>query len=195
MMKRSTKKIRMLSTLLTALLLLTSTACTQDPSSDGEQLPADRETFAKETYAAVEGTGITLRDGLTAADYPAETPAGEWLVGCSASDRDEQFDAYTLRHESTADGHTTFTYLIYYPHGGLPVKATPELLESKSGYIVNLTYTPAAGAANGGNGYSLCYLSVTLPTESAPRLRLLVGNDTLGVMSTVTQDAIPNQRE
>ena len=191
MMKPSTSKKCILSTLLPALLLLAATACTQTPSSDGE-LPADRETFARETYAAVEDTEIVFRDDLTAADYPADTPAGEWLVGCSAADRDEQFDAYTLRHESAADGHTTFTYLIYYPHGGLSVKALPELLESKSGYVLNLTYTPSGDAANEGNGYSLCYLSVTLPTENPPRLRLLVGNDALGVLSTVTQNAIPN---
>ena len=106
------------------------------------------------------------------------------------ADRDEQFDAYTLRHESAADGHTTFTYLIYYPHGGPAVAASPELLESKSGYILNLTYTPAEGTA-AKTGYSICYLSVTLPTSNAPRLRLLVDEDPLGVLSTVTQNEIP----
>ncbi len=191
MMQPSNKKIRVLPTLLTAALLLCSAvSCTESQPSDGE-LPADRETFAKETYTAVEGTEITFRDGLTTADYPADTPAGEWLTGCSASDRDEQFDAYTLRHESSADGHTTFTYLIYYPHGGSAVAASPELLESKSGYILNLTYTPAEGTAARA-GYSISYLSVTLPTSNAPRLRLLVDGDALGVLATVTQDAIPD---
>ena len=180
---RMKKYTPILLTALTAVLLLASAACGEkEPSYD------DRETFAKETYAAVGDTAVTFRDGIERTAYPAETPSGEWLSGCSDSDRDDQFDAYTLRHESAADGNTTFTYLIYYPHGGTALRAVPELLEGKSGYVLNVSYTAGGGL----DGYSLCRLSVTLPTENPPRLRLLVGNDALGVLSTVTQNAIPN---
>ena len=167
---------------LTATLLLTASAC-----GDREPSYEDRETFAKETYAAVGDTAVTFRDGIERTAYPAETPSGEWLSGCSDSDRDDQFDAYTLRHESAADGNTTFTYLIYYPHGGTALRAVPELLEGKSGYVLNVSYTAGGGL----DGYSLCRLSVTLPTDQAPRLRLLVDDGPLGVLSTVTTDEIP----
>lgn len=166
---------------LTAVLLLTASAC-------GEKEPSyeDRETFAKETYEIADGSIVTFADGLSRDDYAADTPAGQWLIGCSASDRDEQFGAYTLRHESAADGNTTFTYLIYYPHGGPSVAAASEVLEGESGYVINIIYTAGAGT----EGYSLCTLAVTLPTDQAPRLRLLVGGDPLGVMSTVTDSPI-----
>ena len=178
---RMKKYTPILLTALTAVLLLASAACGEkEPSYD------DRETFAKETYAAVGDTAVTFHDGIERTAYPAETPSGEWLSGCSDSDRDDQFDAYTLRHESAADGNTTFTYLIYYPHGGRAMTAAPELLEGKNGYVINLQYTPGAGT----EGYSLCYLSVTLPTETAPRLRLLADDETLCVMSTVTREPI-----
>lgn len=168
--------------LLSAVLLLTAPACGED-----EPTYADRETFAQETYTAVSGGKMSLRDGLAVADYPSDTYVAEWLAGCSAPDRDEQFDAYTLRHSApTADGNTTFTYIIYYPHGGAPLSVSPELLEGESGYVLNLTY----GAGQGTDGYSLCALTVTLPTEKAPRLRLLTEKDILGVMSTVTDTPI-----
>lgn len=176
------KKLSLLAA-LTAALLLTATAC-------GEREPSyeDRETFAKETYEAVDGSTVTCLDALTTSAYAAETPVGQWLAGCSAPDRDNQFDAYTLRHESAEGGNTTYTYLIYYPHGGTSLRATPELLEGKNGYVLNVRYT--AGEAR--DGYSLCRLSVTLPTDQAPRLRLLVEDDPLGVLSTVTTDEIPS---
>ncbi len=168
--------------LLSLALLLSTIACTEkEPSYE------DRETFAKETYVASGDTVITFQDCILDTAYSAETPTGIWLAGCSSSDRDDQFDAYVLRHELTADGHTTFTYLVYYPHGGAALTATPELLEGENGYVLHLTYTAGTGI----NGYSLCYLSVTLPTEEAPRLRLLTDGDALGVISTVTRDKIP----
>ena len=155
--------------------------------ADKEPSYEDRETFPQETYVALDDTVITFRDGLLKDMYPAQTPVGDWLAGCQAPDRDEQLDAYVLRHEWTSDGHTTFTYLIYYPHGGRAMVVTPSLMEGKSGYVLNLTYTAHEGVRD----YSLCYLSVSLPTDQAPRLRLLVDDNPLGVLSTVTQDKIP----
>ena len=176
----------MIFPLLSLALLLSVTAC-----SENEPAYDDRETFGKETYIAMGDTVITFQDSIIKTAYPAETPVGDWLAGCSSPDRDDQFDAYVLRHELSADGHTTFTYLVYYPHGGTAVTATPELLEGESGYVLNLTYTDGSGIDN----YSLCYLSVTLSTDEAPRLRLLVDGEALGVMSTVTRDKIPLGQE
>ena len=67
------------------------------------------------------------------------------------------------------------------------LQVKPSLSQTDSGYIIDLTYE----AGRGMDGYSLCYLSVTLPTDKAPRLRLHRGEETLGVMSTVTQADIP----
>ncbi len=183
-MTRNKAPKMILAAAMTAALLWTMPSC-------GDKKPSynDRETFARETYAAAEGADVSFADGLTRNAFPADTPAGEWLAGCEAPDRDDQFDAYTLRHEAETDGHTTFTYLIYYPHGGASVTASPELLEGESGYVINLAY---AEGGDGAEGYSLCRLSVTLPTDHPPRLRLLTGQDTLGVMSTVTEIPIPS---
>lgn len=170
-----------LATVLAADLLLSISACGEkEPSFD------DRETFPVETYETVDGAVVSFQDGVARDAYPADTPVGEWLTGCSADDRDDQFDAYTLRHESAADGHTTFTYLIYYPHGGSALSARSEVLEGEGGYVINIHYS----AGGGTEGYSLCTLSVTLPTEETPRLRLLLADDPLGVMSTVSASPI-----
>ena len=104
----------------------------------------------------------------------------------AATDRDEQFDAYTLRHESVSGGKTTFTYLIYYPHGEAGMTPTPEVLEGESGYVVNLTYK-AGGSTE---GYSLSTLTVTVPTDKAPRLRLIYDGEVLGQMATVSDEEI-----
>lgn len=178
--RNHTKAVSALLGLLTAALLCTAAACSQEPSYE------DRETFPKETYAAVEGTEMVFRDGLNLADYPVDSDAARWLDGCDSPDRNDQFDAYTLRYESAAEGHTTFTYLIYYPHGADGMTATPELLQSGSGYVINLHYAPGDGVGD----YSLVYLSVTLPVREAPRLRLLREEGALGVMSTVSETAI-----
>jgi hypothetical protein len=167
---------------LAAGLLLTLASC-----GDKEPSYEDRETVEKETFVAVGNTVLTFASGISAEAYAADTPTGAWLDGCDTPDRNDQFDAYTLRHESAADGNTTFTYLIYYPHGGESLAVSPELLEGESGYVINLTFAPGDGTP----GYALCRLSVTLPTDKAPRLRLLTGKDALGVMSTVTEHPIP----
>ena len=152
----------------------------------GEPDGSDRETLPKESYETVTDAGLTHRGGLSALDYDASSPVGEWLTACASSDRDEQFDAYTLRREITDGENTTFTYMIYYPHGGEGLTVTPELLEGESGgYVLNLTYT-----AGGSGEYCLDYLSVTLPTDKAPRVRLLYEGETLGQLATVTEEEI-----
>ena len=152
----------------------------------GEPDGADRETVPKESYETVTDAGLTHRGGLSALDYDASSPVGEWLTTCASSDRDEQFDAYTLRREITDGENTTFTYMIYYPHGGEGLTVTPELLEGESGgYVLNLTYT-----AGGSGEYCLDYLSVTLPTDKAPRVRLICGDEVLGQLATVTDREI-----
>ena len=170
-----------LSLLVSAGVVTATAACTgKEPSYE------DRETFAKETYVSLEGTTMTFWDGLDPSEYREGTPEGDWLKGCSAPDRNDQIDAYVLRHESVEDGHTTFTYLVYYPHGGDALAVSPEVLEGGSGYVLNLAY--AAGA--GREGASLCYLSVTLPPDKAPMLNLLLDGEDLGILSTVTQTPI-----
>jgi hypothetical protein len=65
--------------------------------------------------------------------------------------------------------------------------ATAELLAGESGgYILNITYT--AGGSD--KDYCLDYLSVTLPTDKAPRVRLLYDGEVLGQMATVTEEEI-----
>ena len=170
-------------TLIAALLALTAllSAC-----GDKEPDPNDRETFPEETYIEAADATVSFRADLNTADYPAGTVAGDWLALCAAPDRNDQFDAYTLRHESVSGDKTAFTYLIYYPHGGMSLTPTPEVLEGESGYVVNLTYK-AGGSTE---GYSLCVLTVTLPTDKAPRLRLLYEGEVLGQMATVSDEEI-----
>lgn len=173
-------KLFVLCGLLISALCLS--AC-QGREPDG----SDRETLPKESYETVTDAGLTHRGGLNATDYAPESAVGEWLTACSASDRDEQFDAYTLRRESSEGGSTTFTYAIYYPHGAASMTAEVALLEGESGgYILNITYT----AGGSGRDYCLDYLSVTLPTDKAPRVRLLCEGETLGQLATVTDREI-----
>lgn len=177
-------KQKMCYLVITALILgaFLLSSCAREPSYE------DRETFAPEVLTPVEGTEVILQDGLIFADFPEGEPAGDWLIGCNRPDRDEHFQAYTLRREVTKDGNTTFIYLIYYPHGDGALHVRPALSQTDSGYIIDLVYE----AGQGVDGYSLCYLSVTLPTDKTPRLRLRRGDETLGVMSTVTQADIPD---
>ena len=176
------RKLFILCGLLATVLLLSPCLA----SCQGEPDGSDRETLPKESYETVTDAGLTHRGGLSALDYDASSPVGEWLTACASSDRDEQFDAYTLRREITDGENTTFTYMIYYPHGGEGLTVTPELLEGESGgYVLNLTYT-----AGGSGEYCLDYLSVTLPTDKAPRVRLICGDEVLGQMATVTEEEI-----
>ena len=160
---------------------LLMSSCAREPSYE------DRETFAPEVLTPVEGTEVVFADGLVTAAFPVGEPVGDWLSGCSRPDRNDHFQAYTLRREIAEGENTTFTYLIYYPHGSESMKAKPVLSQTDSGYVIDLTYE----AGQGMEGYSLCYLSVTLPTDKTPRLRLRRGEEILGVMSTVTQADIP----
>ena len=176
------RKLFILCGLLATVLLLSPCLA----SCQGEPDGADRETVPKESYETVADAGLTHRGGLSALDYDASSPVGEWLTACASSDRDEQFDAYTLRREITDGENTTFTYMIYYPHGGEGLTVTPELLEGESGgYVLNRTYT-----AGESGEYCLDYLSVTLPTDKAPRVRLLYDGEVLGQMATVTEEEI-----
>lgn len=174
-------KIKILSL---CLLLMFSLLC----SSCGEREPdtSNRETFPPESYQVVTDATLIHRGGLRMTDYSGDSTVGEWLKKCAASDRDEQFDVYTLRHEATTGEMTTFTYAIYYPHGGESMIASVELLEGENGYILNVTYT--LGASSG--EYCLDYLSVTLPTDKTPRLRMLYDGDVLGHLATVTDKEI-----
>lgn len=162
---------------LSILLLISLSDCgKREPSYD------DRETFPQETFVSAGNVVMTFQDALTVDQYPTQSAVGEWLAGCSDPDRNDQFDAYTLRHASSdGQGNTVHTYFIYYPHGDRAYTATPELLEGESGYVINVSYTTGAGVS----GYSLCCLTVTLPTDRAPRVRLLCEDDVLGVLSTV----------
>ena len=176
------KIFRICSAVFLVALLLASVSCGErEPSYDDRET---RETFEKETYATVDGADMTFHDGLAKTAYASDMQVGAWLAGCASPDRDDRFDAYILRRESASEGNTTFTYLIYYPHGATALAATPELLERDGGYTINLRYKPGTGT----EGYTLSYLSVTLPTDEAPRLRLLVNEEPLGVMSTVAAD-------
>ena len=89
-------KYTYMSGIMVAVLLLSATAC-----ADGEPAYEDRETFRQETYVALEDTVIAFQDGIIRTAYSAETSIDEWLKGCSAPDRNDQFDAYTLRHEAS----------------------------------------------------------------------------------------------
>ena len=165
--------------LMICSLLLT--AC-----GDGEPDPSDRETFPPENFEAVTNVPLTHRGGLNVTDYASDSAAGEWIVKCAASDRDEQFEVYSLRCEAATEGATVFTYLLYYPHGGTSLTASVELLEGDGGYVLNVTYTP--GGSSG--GYCLDYVTVTLPTHKAPRLRFLYDGEVLGQLATVTDKEI-----
>lgn len=171
----------LLSLLLVGGMLLMPSCGAKKPTGD------DRETFPEESYAIVGDADVQFRDGLDSAAYSPDSTVGKWLVGCAAPDRDEYFDVYSLRHDTAKGRLTTFTYIIYYPHGGESVTASCEVLEREGGgYVVNLTYTPGGSS----DGYALTYLSVTLPTETAPRLRLLYEGKLLGQMATVTDEEI-----
>lgn len=174
--------------LLTAALLASATACGGSDAEDSEETFL-RQTFPEETYSEVEDAGLACRDSLLISDYPTDSPVGQWLASCASPDRDDHFDAYVLRHETTVGADTTFTFLVYYPHGGAPLAVTPELLDLLHGYMLNLHYDTGSGA----EGYSLCRLSMTLDHEQSRRFRLSLkdGEESLGVLTTVTETPIP----
>ena len=170
--------LSMLSAALVAASVLSFSSC-------GDQ--AGTAVDGTSVVVTESGEKLVLRDAMNRDNYGADTAVGAWLAGCSAEDRDDHFEAYTLRSaKPTEDGHTTFTYVVYYPHGGEAVLATPSLAEESGGYVLELRYKAGKGVAD----YSLCSLTVTLPTDEAPRLRLLVGEETLGVLSTVSDQDI-----
>ena len=162
-------------------LLLSLPSCQKEPSYE------DRETFPQETYVPVAGGGVILYDGLTVAEVASNSNVREWLNACSGSDRNDYFGGYVLRHEITEGENTVFTYLVYYPHGNGTMALTPELLEGSSGYVLNLHYEQGVGVT----GYSVSHLTVTVPTDKAPRVRILVGDQAPGVLVSVSSVSIP----
>ncbi len=145
------------------------------------------ETYAPEETVLVDGHTLTYRASLPTDAYAPGTPVGDWIVGCSAPDRNEQVDGYVLRHDMTAGDMTTYTYLVYLP-GETTDTAAPALFEGETyGYRLDLCRTAPTDS-----GYSLSRIEVTLPTEGeAPRLRVLVDGDTLGLLVTVSDTPIP----
>ena len=175
------KTIRMICIALLTVLTLSAVSCNSQ-SNGGVFVPE-------------EGADLAFGHPLTLKAFSAESPEGEWLQGCSSPDRDDFFDAYVLRSESSEGENTTFTYLIYYPCKESDVTITvtemPTLTCEENEYTISLTYTKGGDSA-----YALSYLSVTLPTEKAPDLTLIFEGDELGVMSTVTSHPItfPNEQ-
>ncbi len=148
-----------------------------------------KETEPPETYVTSEGHALTYEGNLSPEQYPVGTPVGDWLAGCDGEDRNDQISAYILRHAVTEGEMTTYTFLIYYRHGGSALAADPSILEGESGnYRIDLTYTPGEGT----EGYALSRLAVTLPTAETPRLRLLHDGASVGSLVTKTSDVIPS---
>ena len=172
---------RILLVLLSFSLLFSLCACKQDSSSE------ERETFPQETYIPMADGGLVLHDGLTIQEASADDNVLEWLNSCSATDRNDYFGGYVLRHDATDGENSVFTYLVYFPHGGEALTVTPELFMGISGYVLNLNYTPGDGVT----GYSLCHLTVTVPMDMAPRIRVIVENQMPGVLISVSKKPIP----
>jgi hypothetical protein len=158
-----------------SLLLIVFSSCAPTEPPIGEQ----------ENYVTVSGADMTFSDHISPADLAPSSAEGAWLAGCASPDRDNFFDAFALRHESTTDGNTTFTYLIYYPHEGVSMNVTAALLQDGEDYVICLSYTKGKS-----QDASLSYVSVTLPTDVAPELSLIFDGDELGILSTVTQSPI-----
>ncbi len=118
--------------------------------------------------------------------YPAGTPVGDWLVGCDAEDRNDQFCAYVLHHAATAEDKTVHTYLVYYRHGTDGMAVMHDTYQEGDNHRVELTYAPGQGTKD----YSL--LSVVLETapDAEERVRLLVDGDILGAIRTETDTPI-----
>ncbi len=148
----------------------------------------ERETYQSETFVADGGVEIDYVGNLSINAVPAGSEAHTWLAGCDGEDRNDQFDAYILRHEQVSGDGITYTYLVYYRHGQDGLAATPTFLEGENGSRrIDLLYT----AAEGTEGYALSRLSVTLPSGESPRLRLSCDDDTIGALLTVAQESIP----
>lgn len=177
------KKISVI--LLSAAMLLSAASC----AGDGSEAPSPPETFEKETFTQAEGGSVTVTDGLDRDVFPADSPVGAWLAGCSAPDRNDHFDAYVLRYENREGEHTTSTYFIYYPHGGEPLAVNATLVKGQDRYQVNASFEKGEGK----EGYSLCRLDVSI-TEwltLGSRLSVLAGDEPLGVLTTVTETPLP----
>ncbi len=146
-----------------------------------------------ESFTPTPSSPVTLSDRLDPAAYPAGTPVGDWLAGCTSPDRDEQLNSYILAHAAEAGDRTTYTYLICYRHGGNGLTATAALSEGDSGSRrLDVTYTAGGGRAE----VALTYLRITLPAGKEPRVRLLdttlpaEDGQTVGALMTVTEEEV-----
>lgn len=175
------KHMKIFAALGIICLLLMCIACSQDPSYE------DRETFPQETYVSVGNGSMILYDALTVEEMYTDSNVAEWLDACAGSDRDDYFGGYVLRHEATEGENTVYTYLVYYPHGGEAMTVLPQLVDGTSGCVLNLHYAKGSGT----EGYALSMIRVILPSGGAPRVRLLVNDDTPGVIVSVSKEAIP----
>lgn len=176
---------RPLALLLTLVWLLTACGCVTAPEGEGEET-LFWETFPKETFLEAEEVSLSVQAERRLSEFPSGSVVGDWLTLCGGEDRDEQFEVYSLRRETPAEGGTSFTYVIYYPHGGTALTPALQVLRGEGGYVLQLTYE------SGGivEGYSLCVFTVLLPTTEAPRLRLLHEGEALGQLTTVTAENI-----
>ena len=165
---------------VTLCVLVTLPACSREPSYE------DRETFPKETYVPVGDGGLILYDALTVEGL-SDPKLTDWVNACASPDRNDHLGGYVLRHKMSEGDKTVFTFLVYYPHGGSAKAVTPELLEGASGYVLNLTFTEGKGT----EGYSLCHLTVTVPTDNAPRVRIIDGDTMPGLLVSVSEEPIP----
>lgn len=146
----------------------------------------DRETLPRETFITQGDASVAYTTRLKPADI-ANTPAADWLAACSGEDRNEQFDAYALRHRATTGESTTFTYLVYYRNADSQPTAAPVVEQGESEWRVNLTFSTAQNP----DGYSLVYLAVTIPTAEAPYLRLVHDGESVGLLVTESGEPIP----
>ena len=161
-------------------VLLCLTACGKDNS------PAERETFPKETFVPMADGGLILYDGLTTESFANDTNVTNWLIACEGADRNDHFGGYVFRHQSAEGENTVFTFLVYYPHGGEAMAVTPDILQSTDSHLLNLTYE----AGEGVESYSLCLLKVTLNTDRAPRVRVIVDGEVPGTVVSVSSSPI-----
>ncbi len=146
------------------------------------------ETDPAESYTASHDRPMTYAGDLSRDAYPIGTPAGDWLSSCDDAGRDDQFRTYILCHTTVAGEETTYTYLIYFKHGGSGYTATPTLYEGEDGgRRIDLTYTSASGRED----YALSRLTVTLPSGEDPYVRLFSDGESMSSILTVTDSPIP----
>ncbi len=142
-----------------------------------------------ESFSPAPDAPLVCTDQLDRAALASDTSAGRWLASCDNPDRNDQFDAYILSHTASSSDMTTYTYLIYYRHEESGLVATPTLHEGDSGSSrLDITYRLDTGR----EGYTLTYISLTLPAgQREPRVRLVdEEGESVGAILTVTETPI-----